>query len=89
MQFNLNLETTLPKGTRLEASVWVDRDSQYGGGYELWDVPTSGNYIYVEGHLELYWDDNGEVSLTGYDGCFELPEFITDALEQKGVIIDL
>ena len=39
--------------------------------------------------LETEHDEDGSVYLIGYDGCFDLPEFITDALESKGVIIDL
>jgi len=29
------------------------------------------------------------VALVGYDGCFELPDYIIKVLEEKGVIIDL
>ena len=39
--------------------------------------------------LETAHDEDGGVRLVGYDGCFELPEYITDALEKKGVEIDL
>ena len=39
--------------------------------------------------LETSHDEDGAVRLTGYDGCFELPEYITKALQDKGVIIDL
>ena len=49
--------------------------------------------IYIEGVLETEdcsdGDGNERVVLTGYDGCFELPEYIIEALEKKGVIIDL
>ena len=73
----------------MDTEVCVDSELRYGGWYETYDLDTAGDRFYAGGVLEVYWDDNGDVRLTGYDGCFELPEFITDALESKGVIIDL
>ena len=76
----------------MDSSVSIDPDHQYGGWYETYDLETGGERFYAEGILEIYWDteDNrGDVRLTGYDGCFELPEYIIEALEKKGVIIDL
>ena len=104
MKLKLDFKTTLPNvamttaydvdtaratNVEMDTTVEIDPDHMYGGWYETYDVETGGDYFYAEGILEVYWDDNGDVRLTGYDGCFELPEYITDALEKKGVIIDL
>ena len=104
MKFKLDFKTTLPhvamttaydvdtdRATQvaMDTTVEVDPNHNYGGWYETYDLDTGGDRFYAEGVLEVYWDDNGDVRLTGYDGCFELPEYITDALEAKGVIIDL
>ena len=104
MKFTDSFKTTLPfvsmrtaydvdldaaKNVEMDTSIGIDPDHQYGGWYETYDLETGGDRFYASGILEVYWDDNGDVRLTGYDGCFELPEFITDALESKGVIIDL
>ena len=104
MKFTDSFKTTLPfvsmrtaydvdldaeKNVEMDTSVSIDPDHQYGGWYETYDLESGGERFYAEGVLEVYWDDNGEVRLTGYDGCFELPEYIIEALEKKGVIIDL
>ena len=104
MKFKHDFKTTLPyvsmqtaydvtlceaENVVMDTTVAVDPNHHYGGWYETYDLETGGEYFHAEGILEIYWDDNGDVRLTGYDGCFELPEFITDALEEKGVIIDL
>ena len=104
MKFTDSFKTTLPfvsmrtaydvdldaeKNVEMDTSVSIDPDHQYGGWYETYDLESGGERFYAEGVLEVYWDDNGEVRLTGYDGCFELPDYIIEALEKKGVIIDL
>ena len=104
MKFKHSFKTTLPfvsmrtaydvdldaaKNVEMDTIVEIDPNHGYGGWYETFDLDTAGDRFYASGVLEVYWDDNGEVRLTGYDGCFELPEYITDALESKGVIIDL
>ena len=104
MKFIHTFKTTLPHvamttaydvdkdratNVEMDTSIGIDPRHQYGGWYETYDVETGGDYFHAEGILEIYWDDNGEVRLTGYDGCFELPEYIIEALEKKGVIIDL
>ena len=104
MKFTQSFKTTLPHvamttaydtdsdrdvNVVMDSTIGIDPDHQYGGWYETYDLETGGDYFHAEGILEIYWDDNGDVRLTGYDGCFDLPEFITDALEAKGVIIDL
>lgn len=104
MKFKLDFKTKLPhvamttaydvdtdraENVEMDTTIEIDPNHRYGGWYETYDLDTAGDRFYAGGVLEVYWDDNGEVRLTGYDGCFELPEFITDALESKGVIIDL
>jgi hypothetical protein len=93
MRFEHTFKAQTPKGSIVNAKIWLDPDISYGGGYEIWDEATGGNRIYVEGVLETEdssdGDGNERVVLTGYDGCYELPEYITNALEEKGVIIDL
>ena len=104
MKFKLNFKTTLPHvamtstlygdhdragNVEMDTIIEIDPNHRYGGRYKTYDVESRGERFYAGGVLEVYWDDNGEVRLTGYDGCFELPEYITDALEEKGVIIDL
>ena len=104
MKFTHKFKTTLPhvamtstlygdhdraENVEMDTTVEVDPNHGYGGWYETYDLESGGERFYAEGILEVYWDDNGDVRLTGYDGCFELPEYITDALESKGVIIDL
>jgi len=101
MNFTHNFKTTLPnvamttaygidsdRATNVEMETTIGLDSD-GGWYETYDIDTGGERFYAEGALETETDENGSVRLTGYDGCFELPEHITEALKQKGVIIDL
>ena len=104
MKFTDSFKTTLPfvsmrtaydvdldaeLNVEMDTSIGIDPNHQYGGWYETYDLESGGDRFYAGGVLEGYWDDNGEVRLTGYDGCFELPEYIIEALEKKGVIIDL
>jgi len=93
MKFTHTFDTKTPLGNVICAEIWLDPDTGRGGGYEIWDEATGGNRIYAEGILETEDSSDGEgnkgVVLTGYDGCFELPDYIIKALEDKGVIIDL
>jgi len=104
MKFTQHFKTTLPhvamttaydididRATNvvMDSSIGIDPDHGTGGWYETYDLETGGDRFYAEGVLETAHDEDGSVRLTGYDGCFDLPEYITDALESKGVIIDL
>jgi hypothetical protein len=104
MKFIHSFKTTLPHvamttaydvdkdratNVEMDTSIGIDPDHQYGGWYETYDVETGGDRFYAGGILATEHDEDGSVRLVGYDGCFELPEFITEALEKKGVIIDL
>ena len=103
MKLDYKFKTTLPfvsmrtaydvdideaKDVVMDTSLAIDPNHRDGGWYETYDLETGGERFYASGVLEVYFDDEGP-RLTGYDGCFELPEFITDALERKGVEIDL
>jgi hypothetical protein len=103
MKFKLNFKTTLPhvamtstlygdhdraENVEMETSISVDPDHHYGGWYETYDIESGGSRFYAEGVLEVLQNEDGTF-LTGYDGCFDLPEYIIEALEEKGVIIDL
>jgi len=73
----------------MESTIAIDPDHQYGGWYETYDLESGGDRFYAGGVLETAHDEDGSVRLVGYDGCFELPDFIIKALKKKGVIIDL
>ena len=88
MRTAYDVDLDAEKNVEMDTSVSIDPDHQYGGWYETYDLESGGERFYAEGVLEVYFDEDGP-RLTGYDGCFELPEYITDALESKGVIIDL
>lgn len=88
MRTAYDVDLDAEKNVEMDTSVSIDPDHQYGGWYETYDLESGGERFYAEGVLEVYFDEDGP-RLTGYDGCFELPEYITDALEAKGVTIDL
>ena len=103
MKFKHDFKTTLPHvamttsmdididratNVEMDTTIEVDPNHGMGGWYETYDLETGGDRFYAEGVLEVNFDGD-KATLVGYDGCFELPEFITDALESKGVIIDL
>ena len=88
MKFTHTFKTHTPNGRAVNAEIWMDPDTNHGGGYEIWDEATGGNRIYVEGILETEdssdGDGNEAVVLTGYDGCFELPNYIINAPQRQG-----
>ena len=86
MKFNDNFKSVV---SSMEMHTTIGIDPEHGGWYETYDENTGGERFYAEGELEVDFEPNGGVTLTGYDGCFELPEYIIEALEKKGVIIDL
>ena len=77
------------ENVEMDTTIAIDPDHKYGGWYETYDLETGGYRFRAGGVLETSHDEDGAVRLTGYDGCFELPEYITKALQDKGVIIDL
>lgn len=85
-------DTDAAHDVKLRTQIVIDPELRYGGWYEIYDIDSSGVRFHVSGVLEIFWDteDNrGDIRLIGYDGCFELPDYIIKALERKGVIIDL
>ena len=86
MKFNDNFKIMV---SNMEMHTTIGIDPEHGGWYETYDENTGGERFYAEGELEVDFEPNGGVSLTGYDGCFELPAHIIEALEKKGVNIDL
>ena len=65
--------------------ICIDPDHAYGGWYETYDEETGGDY-HAEGALEVTWDaETGQPWLNGYDGCFELPDYIVAKLVENGV----
>lgn len=73
----------------MDTTICIDPDHGYGGWYETYDVETGGGRFYAEGVLETRHDESGNVYLTGFDGCFELPDFILERLVEKGLINEL
>ena len=103
MNFNHSFEHTLPfvsmrtaygndidkaENVKMDTEVCVDPEHRDGGWYETYDLDTGGDRFYAEGVLEVNFDGD-KPTLVGYDGCYELPDYIINALEEKGVIIDL
>lgn len=76
------------ENVEMDTEVCVDQEHQYGGWYETYDLDTGGDRFYAEGVLEVNFDGD-KATLVGYDGCYELPDYIINVLEEKGVIIDL
>ena len=81
------------ENVEMDTTIEIDPEHHYGGWYETFDVATGGHRFYASGVLETLDTSDGEgnkgVALVGYDGCFDLPDYIIKALEEKGVIIDL
>ncbi len=88
MRTAYDVDLDAAKNVEMDTEVSIDPDHGYGGWYETYDLETGGDRFYAEGVLEVDFDGD-KATLTGYDGCFELPDYIIKALEEKGVIIDL
>jgi hypothetical protein len=58
MKFTHSFKTQTPIGNVICAEIWLDPDTNWGGGYEIWDEATGGNRIYVEGALETEVDSD-------------------------------
>jgi len=72
------------KDVVMSVEICIDPNHTYGGWYETYDEETGGDY-HAEGVLEVTWDAQGQASLDGYDGCFELPDYIVNKLVENGV----
>ena len=85
-------DTASDKNVKLDTQIVLDPEHRDGGWYEIHDIDSGGQRFYVSGVLEVSHETDttdGRVALMGYDGCFELPEYLIKALEQKGVKIEL
>ena len=93
MRTAYDVDLDAAKNVEMDTTIAIDPEHRYGGWYETYDLETGGDRFYAGGVLETLdtsdGDGNTGVALVGYDGCFELPEYIIEALEKKGVIIDL
>jgi hypothetical protein len=70
----------------MSVQIGIDPDHTYGGWYETYDEETGGGDYYAGGVLEITWDaETGQPWLNGYDGCFELPDYIVRKLVENGV----
>lgn len=78
----------LPSGRKVEGEVVIHLGYGTGGNYEVCDVKSNGFDYYIAGQLEIDPFEEG-YALTGYDGCFELPQVVIDAVKSAGISIEL
>jgi hypothetical protein len=79
---SLSLENsfgTIKQEEDIEIDVTVGINDEDSGWFELYDVETGGEDWYAEGGLEFDGMD-----IVGYDGVFELPDFIVNKLVELG-----
>ena len=72
------------KGVTMRTIIGVDPVSEHGW-FETYDVVSGGSYFHAEGELEIDFDSNEQPTLVGYDGCFDLPDYIIGKLEEHGI----
>jgi len=75
------------EGVVMENTIGFSEESGHGW-YETYDKATSGERYYAEGVLEIE-EINSKLTLTGYDGCFSLPDYIEEAVKAQGIAIEL
>ena len=80
------------ENVKMDTEVCVDQEHQYGGWYETYDLDTGGERFHAEGVLEVEFDQDpqggNQVARLQATTDVELPDYIINALEEKGVIID-
>jgi len=76
------------ENVQMETQIEISPVHKSGGCFETFDTETGGEDFYAEGVLEIE-KVNGKLSLTGYDGVFELPEYIVEEVRKAGIEIDL
>lgn len=69
-------------GVLLTCTIWLI--DKYRGAFEFYDDESGGNNWYASGSLSFRGN-----YLVDYDGCFNLPDFITNKLEEEGFRINL
>ena len=72
-------------GVTMRTIVGVDPDCRYGGWYETYDVVSEGAHFHAEGILEIDFPEGEQPTLVGYDGCYDLPDYIIRKLEEHGI----
>ena len=82
------VDTDAAENVVMDTTIAIDPEYTYGGWYEAYDLDTCGGRFQVGGVLEVAFDGD-KPTLIGYDGCYELPDYIIKTLENKGVTIDL
>jgi hypothetical protein len=70
---------TIREEDSVKLQVTVGIKNKHDGWFEIYDIKTGGNSWYAEGCLNF----NG-MDLTGYDGCFSLPDVVIDKLKTLG-----
>lgn len=85
--FDSVVEGLVWNGVEVETTICIDPESRYGGWYELFDKVTEGEWLHLEGVLEIDFN-NEQPKLTGYDGCFELPDYVFDKLETLNIDVN-
>jgi hypothetical protein len=63
----------------IKLQVTIGINSETYGYFEFYDIESGGEEWYAEGGL---WIEDGVI--TGYDGVFSLPPFVTDKLKELG-----
>ena len=63
----------------IEIDVTVGINDEDSGWFQLYDIETGGDDWYAEGGIEFDGMD-----IVGYDGVFELPDFIVNKLVELG-----
>ena len=88
MTTSMDIDIDRATNVEMDTTIEVDPEHGMGGWYETYDLETGGDRFYAGGCLEVDFDGE-KATLVGYDGCFELPDYIINALKEKSVIIDL
>ena len=78
---NKTIEFKSENGLPIRASIGIDIEHPFGGWYEAFDIATEGLAYYIEGVLQI---DFLMRTLDDYDGTFELPQPIVDAVVEMG-----
>lgn len=76
------------KNVEMETQIDISPNYEYGGCFESYDLETGGEDFYAAGGLEIE-NLKGKLTLTGYDGVFDLPHYIVEAVREAGIEIEL
>ena len=76
------------ENVQMESQITITSDHGSGGSFETFDLETGGEDFYAAGVLQIEML-KGKLSLTGYDGVFELPDYIVEEVRKAGIEIEL